>query len=265
MLETLVITFREGLEMFLVVAITMAYLAKTGRQNLMTPAWAGVFVAVLISATTGWHIKDLAQDPLMEGVLAISAGVLVASLTVMIMVSAKNIGKSITDNLERKAIKGGYAAAFGIFVFVTLMVAREGMEMALMLGAMTSYQSLYTTVAGALLGFSMVGLIGLLWMSQSKNINLKLFMQVTGLFLVLFAVHLFILGVHELSEGSALPFIGADGNFAVHMATEVFDPNNPNIYAQIMSYSMLAVPCGWLGLSFIRDKIFSRPAMTAAE
>ena len=263
MLETLVITFREGLEAFLVVAITMAYLAKTGRQNLMAPAWAGVFAAVLISATTGWHIKDMAQDPIMEGYLAIGAGVLVASLTVMIMMSAKNVGKNITDNLERKAIKGGFAAAFGIFVFVTLMIAREGMEMALMLGAMTSYKSLFATVMGAAFGFALVALIALLWMSQSKNINLKLFMQVTGLFLVLFAVHLFVLGVHELSEGSAIPFIGADANFAVHTATEIFDPNFPNVYAQIINLSMLVVPCGWLLLSFIRDKFLTRQAVAA--
>ena len=89
MLETLLITFREGLEAFLIVAIMIAYLVQTKRKNLVMPVFAGVGVAVLISLTTGWHIAELAQDPVMEGALAIAAGVLVASMTYVMMKSSK--------------------------------------------------------------------------------------------------------------------------------------------------------------------------------
>lgn len=81
MLETAIITFREGLEMFLIVAITLAYLAKTNRPHLKKPVYWGIAVALFVSVTTGWHIAELAEDPMTEGVLAITAGVLVATMT----------------------------------------------------------------------------------------------------------------------------------------------------------------------------------------
>lgn len=46
MLETTLITFREGLEAFLIVAIMLAYLTKTGKAHLTEPVYWGVGVAI---------------------------------------------------------------------------------------------------------------------------------------------------------------------------------------------------------------------------
>lgn len=253
MIEALVITFREGLEAFLIVAITLAYLNKTGRRHLDKAVFAGIGAAILISATTGWHVKDLAQDPVMEGALALVSGALVASLTVMMMRAAKSMGRTMTDKLEAHAARDGFMALAGVFLFTILMIAREGMELALMLGTMTTYMSLGTLLTGTILGFGVVGLIGFLWVSQSQKINLKLFMQVTGIFLILFAVHLFIFGIHEIAEINALPFLSEDMNYTIHIATEPF--GHDSMIAHFVTYSLLLVPCGWLLLAYARDKL----------
>ena len=99
MLETLLITFREGLEAFLIVAITLAYLTKTGRDHLKMPVYIGIIVALVISATTGWHIAEMADTPFIEGWLAIVAGILVASLTYYMMTSAHKIKSHIGDTI----------------------------------------------------------------------------------------------------------------------------------------------------------------------
>ena len=131
MLETLMITFREGLEAFLIVAITLAYLTKTGRADLKKPVYAGIAVALLVSATTGWHIAEIADTPLMEGWLAIVAGVLVASLTYYMMTSAHKIKDHIGNAVDKHASKAGKGAMLGMFIFTVVMIAREGMELSL--------------------------------------------------------------------------------------------------------------------------------------
>lgn len=258
MLETALITFREGLEAFLIVAITLAYLTKTGRLNLIKPVYFGMAVALFISATTGYHIKEMAADPVTEGSLALIAGVLVASLTVYVMKTAKTIRQEIHNRLEKQASQDGVGAEIGIFFFTVLMVAREGMETALMLGSMSERTGGAATLTGIAIGLGFVGVIGYLWIKQSHKINLKLFLQVTGIFLVMFSVHLFMYGLHELSEMGALP-VSDDMNIAFHTYTERFEPGEP--IGNLITYSLLAVPLGWLAVSFFKKK----PVPVAAE
>lgn len=258
MLETAIITFREGLEMFLIIAIMLAYLGKTGRRHLFAPVFWGAAVAILISATTGWHIADLAQDPLMEGALAIGAGVMVASLTYMMMRSAKNIRAHIAGKIDAQAEKSGVSAVVGIFAFTVMMIVREGMETAMMLGSMATSMSPAQMGLGALIGFASVGMIGYLWVKQSASINLRVFMQVTGMFLMLFCVHLFMHGFHELTEVSAVPFID---NFYWHMATEPLEPGEP--IGDLITLSLLVIPAGWIFVNYLRHRLRTADGVAA--
>ncbi len=249
MLETIIITFREGLEMFLIIAIMLAYLTKTGRTHLREPVYWGAGVAAVISLTTGWHIAELAEDPMMEGGLAILAGVLVATMTYTVMKASGTIRQTINDKIEHNASKAGWSAALGIFAFTVTMIAREGMETAMMLGAMTGSYNQGDVIVGALLGFAGVGVIGYFWVTKSARINLKAFMQVTGIFLMLFCVHLFIYGFHELTEIGAVPFID---NFKWHTLSEPLEPGEP--IGNLITFGLLAVPCMWLAYSYAWDK-----------
>ena len=53
MVQAFVITLREGLEAFLIVAISLAYLRKTGRTNLTAAVHWGIAIAIAISVGSG--------------------------------------------------------------------------------------------------------------------------------------------------------------------------------------------------------------------
>ena len=71
MLPTLLITLREGIEAFLIIAITLAWLRKTGRGALVGAVYAGVGVALVASWFASAAFAQADNKPLWEGVLAL--------------------------------------------------------------------------------------------------------------------------------------------------------------------------------------------------
>ena len=263
MLETMLITFREGLEAFLIVAITLAYLTKTGRLDLKKPVYVGIFVAFILSAAIGVSLFVAGMDytPLMEGIVAIVAGILVASLTYYMMTTAHKIKEHIGNTLEKHAAKAGWGAILGIFFFTVIMITREGLETALMMSAIATKTDASSMMIGAVLGTGLTAIIAYLWASQSSKINLKLFMQVTGVFLLLFAVHLFLYGIYELTEVEGSIFY----NDALHQAMKPW-VSSKTLFGQLTIYGLLVVPCAWLMIGYVKDKFFSNQnTFTAAE
>ena len=53
MLQAFVITLREGLEAFLIIAISLAYLKKTGRRSLIPAVHWGIAGSVALSILAG--------------------------------------------------------------------------------------------------------------------------------------------------------------------------------------------------------------------
>src|SRR5215813_7891542 len=75
--QMLVVTLREGIEMFLIVAIAAAYLRKTGRTLLLPAVWWGAGVAAVASLVLGVWLAEVAVLPFRQGVLALVAAALV--------------------------------------------------------------------------------------------------------------------------------------------------------------------------------------------
>ena len=81
MLQAFIIVLREGFEAFLIVAITIAYLRRSGRPALVAAVHAGIAAAMLASAALGWILHRQALDlPALIGLGLIIAGVLVVNL-----------------------------------------------------------------------------------------------------------------------------------------------------------------------------------------
>lgn len=251
MIESFMVLFREGTEAFLIVAIMLAYVTKAGRNNLVRPIQAGIVVALIISATTGWHVAELAQDPVWEGTLAMLAGALVASFTVYVMRTAKNIRENITRRIDQSAAQDSALAEFGVFAFTVLMVAREGMESALMLGTLSARADSTAMLSGAGTALLMIAVFAVFWVKHSHRINLKIFMQVTGTFLIVFSLHLFAYGLHELSEMAAIPFIGEHWNTEFHVWSE---PIESPLFMNIFTLALIAVPFAGICFSWLRNK-----------
>jgi high-affinity iron transporter len=239
MLQAFVITFREGLEAFLIIAISLAFLRKSGSRHLVPAVQWGIAVSVVLSVFAGWLFSRASNQALWEGLLALVAAVSVASLTVHMWRTARRIKGEIEGHLNQSARLAGSKAWLGVFLFTLLMISREGMETALLMGTLIFQVRALDIVLGAAAGTLLAAAVSWLWSRYGHRVNLGLFFQVTAIFLLIFVVQLLIYGFHELTEANLFP-----GSERLHWATEPYGPDG--IYGQYLTYMLIAVPLGWL-------------------
>jgi high-affinity iron transporter len=244
MLQSFVITLREGLEAFLIVAISLAYLKKTGRRTLIPAVHWGIGTSVLLSIAAGVLLAQAANQSLWEGILALTAAVLVASLTVHMWRAGKRMKKDIEGHLETSSTKAGHAAFVGVFVFTLLMMTREGMETALLMNALLFQVRSMQIISGAIGGTAIAAAVAWMWSRYGHRVNLSRFFQVTAVFLLVFVVQLMIYGFHELTEANIFRY-----SQPLHDATEPYGPDG--IYGQYLTYLLVLLPLGWLAVSSV--------------
>ena len=237
--QAFVITLREGLEAFLIVAISLAYLRKRGRQELTTAVHWGIAAAIAVSVLGGYLLYHAANQERLEGPLALVAAISVTTLTVHMWRAARRMKGEIEGHLRTSAERAGLGALTGVFLFTLLMVGREGMETALLL--MQLRDTLFL-VFGATTGVLAAAGMAWLWSRYGHRVNLGLFFQVTAIFLLVFVVQLFIQGIHETSEQG---FLGAYSG-AIHEATESWGPDSA--FGHALTYMLVLLPAGWLVL-----------------
>lgn len=254
MMQAFIIVLREGFEAFLIVAITLAYLRKTSKHSLVPAVYWGIGTSVLASAGLGYWLYQGANGPLMEGSFALAAAVLVAWLVIHMWRTAPKL-KQIMENKLTQATEGKTTkmAFLGVFVFTTLMIAREGMETALLLLQIHEAR----IITGALLGAAGAAVFSFVWVRYSYLINLKLFFQGTAIFLLLFAFQVLMYAFHEFTEAGIFP-----NSDYWHALTEPF--SHDGIYGKIFSTGMVVFFAGWLVLAWIMDKFF-KPKAAAAK
>jgi len=198
MLQAFIITLREGVEAALIVGITLAYLAKIGRNDLrksvfaaLGTAFAGSIALAVVLSRLKWN-----QD-IFEGWVMLVAAVFVVTMIVFMM----KTGRRLKGQIEGKV--GLFAredAWIGLFLFVFLMVLREGVETVLILSAVTLNSSELLSFIGTILGVVVAIFFGVMFVKGSVKINLQKFFRVTTAILFLVAAQLVIAGLHELSE-----------------------------------------------------------------
>lgn len=236
MLQAYVITLREGLEAFLIVAISLAYLRRSGRGALATAVYAGIGVAILLSGLAGYVLLSASNQEWIEGPLAIVAAISVSYLVVHMWRAGKHMKGDIEGRLGGSALKAGGGAFLGVFLFTVLMITREGMETALLLLQLKDTLNL---AAGALLGVASAAALAALWSRYGRKVNLGLFFQVTAIFLFVFVIQLLVSGIHEMSEQNYLPF-----SAPIHEATEPWGPDGP--FGHMLTYMLVLLPAAWL-------------------
>ena len=264
--QMLVVTLREGIEAFLIVAIAAAYLRKTGRAALLPAVWSGATVAVVLSLVLGLALAQYAVLPIWEAILALVAAVLVISMVGYMLRAAKRMRTDIGRHLETAAQRPGRLAWLGVFLFTVLMITREGMEMAFITGALAGQTDAATLITGAIAGAAAAALLAWAWTRWGHRVNLGLFFQVTSIFLLLFSVQLLVYSFHEATEANVLPI----DNAYWHIATEPYGPEGE--YGAWFTYALVLVPAAWLALSWFRARArstspepFSRQRAAAPE
>jgi high-affinity iron transporter len=252
----LVVTLREGIEAFLIVAIAAAYLRKTGRTALLSAVWSGAAVAVALSLILGLSLAQYAVLPIWEAILAFVAATLVVSMVIYMLRAAKRMRNDIDRQLEAAARQPGRLAWLGVFAFTVLMITREGMEMAFITGALAGQTGATALIAGAITGAAGAAVLAWAWTRWGHRVNLALFFQVTSIFLLLFAAQLLVYSFHEFTEANVLPI----DNAYWHVATEPYGPEGE--VGAWLTYALVLIPAAWLAVAWLRGHV--RPAAAAA-
>ncbi|MGH9495501.1 MAG: Fe-S-containing protein [Candidatus Sulfotelmatobacter sp.] len=203
MLQAFIITLREGVEAALIVGITLAYLSKIERPDLRKTVFAALGAAFLGSIGVAIVISRAhLNEDLFEGWVMLLAAFFVVSMVAFMM----SAGKKLKGEIESKVgVLAGKNAAFGLFIFIFLMVLREGAETVLILSAVSLNSTELMSFLGTLLGVGAAIAFGVMFVKGSVRINLQKFFKVTTAILFLVAAQLLISGLHELSETGFLP------------------------------------------------------------
>jgi len=203
MLSTFVIALREGVEAALVIAIAVAYLRKIGRDDLLPAVYKAFGAAVFASFLVAWALSrvDMTTERY-EGPMLLASAVFVLSMVLWMNHHAKGLKGEIETRLQQGTTS--HASQWGIFLFVFLMIFREGVELILMLAALglnTSgvMQSLVTA-----LGLGLAILFGVSFVRGTLRINLPSFFRMTTVILMVVTLQLAITGLHELSENQII-------------------------------------------------------------
>lgn len=253
MFQSFVITVREGVEAFLIVAISVAFLRKSGRERFLPAVYWGIAVSIFLSAGAGILLRRGVNQSLWEGVLAAVAAVLVGTLIIYMWRTARTMKQDIESRLVSASLHQNTTAAFGgVFLFTVLMITREGMETALLLISVSFQIATLPFVIGALLGLVVAAGMAILWARYGHRINLVLFFQTTALFLLVFVAQLFIYSFHEFSEAGIFP-----NSQTLHDATEAYGPDGR--YGRLLSYGLVVLPLVWLLFSSLISRM--KPAV----
>lgn len=192
-LPSLLMGFREGLEVFLLIAIILQYLTKTDQHGLKKKVALGAIAGLIVSLLLGMLLNELSES--MGGVTALtkvweSAASFVAlglvTLFIIWMIRhggdmAKQVQGDIADNLS----------PIGLFFISFVVIAREGTEVAIF-----SFAGKYPADYVALGVVSALILAVLLFRSLVR-INLSLLFKITLGYLILQAGYLLGYAVHE--------------------------------------------------------------------
>ncbi|MFN8639204.1 MAG: FTR1 family protein [Dehalococcoidia bacterium] len=183
MLFSFLVTFREGVEIALILAIVVGYLVRSGNgrhvRSVALGALGAAALAIAFAALLQLTRTRLEGRPeeIFEGVTMLTA---VGVLTWMVLWMRR-----------QAASLGGGAAAWtslasgSVFALVLLAfsaVIREGIETALFLfaGATSAQASAPTFLVGGLLGFAAAAGVGMVVYRGSHRLPLGTFFRVTG-------------------------------------------------------------------------------------
>jgi high-affinity iron transporter len=203
MLQAFIITLREGVEASLIVGIVFAYLGKIGRSDLKkTVFWAlGTAIAASVLGAVILARMQYNSDIFEGWVMLVAAAFVVTMIWFM-----RKTARSMKGEIEAKLAKAtADTSRTGLFLFVFLMVLREGVETVLILSAVSLNSTELLSFTGTILGIAVSVAFGVMFIRGSVKINLQRFFRVTSVILYFVTFQLVLSGLHELSENGVLP------------------------------------------------------------
>ncbi len=208
MAQSLLITLREGLEAALIIGIVLAYLARIGRKDRFSAVWWGVAAAVALSLaggavlfTVGRELEGTAEQ-VFEGSAMFLATIVLGWMVVWMKRQAGDLKTGLQQQVRSAVATGSGTALVTLALFT---VGREGLETSLFLFAAFKTSTALQTVAGGVAGLAIAVALGWSIYRGSRSLNLRMFFDVTGVLVILFAAGLLARGIHEFQEAALIP------------------------------------------------------------
>ncbi len=201
------ITLREGLEAALIIAIVLAYLRSLGRTDQFKFIFLGTAIAIVISILIASVIffsigalEGTAKN-IIEGTVSLSAAIILTWMIFWMRGQSKTLGLDLKNKANR-AIKTGSIVAMMSVVFFGVL--REGVETGLFLIAVFLNNINIFSIIGSVVGLLGASIIGYLVYKGSRTLNLRLFFQITGGFIILVAAGMLSTSINEFQEAGIL-------------------------------------------------------------
>lgn len=190
----LLITFREGLEAFLVVGIVLSYLSRAGLKRYNRWVYLGVALGLLSAFGLGFLFQlyysgfesKMGELYLKMGIM----GFAVVVLTYMMVWMARN-SRNIKGDVER-AVESVITTGnvLGIAFLAYLAILREGFETVLFLGAIFGDEMAAPVFYGGALGLSLSLVVTIAFFKGMRTVPLRMFFKFTGVLILLIAAGL---------------------------------------------------------------------------
>ncbi len=194
-LPTFIVTLREGFEAALVVGIVMACLKKAGQIQLYRWVYLGILGGIIASIAVGFLLTGLVSGvetaggiyasvvkQLLEGIFGLVAIAMLSWMLLWMTKQAKSL-KGEVEGAISSALRDD-SAGKATFLLIFIAVVREGFETVLFI--LAKFQQNWTLPAvGAVAGLSLASIMGVALFSLGVRINIRLFFQVMGIFLLL--------------------------------------------------------------------------------
>lgn len=195
------ITLREGLEIALVLAILLSYLVKSNRASETMHVWKGAAIAAAVCVVGGVAFDAFVgefegkAEQFIEGTIAIAAASVLTWMIFWMRKHSRDMGADLRAQIDNAT------TARALMVIAFFAVLREGLETVLFLiSAETQSASGTSVVIGGLIGLAVAAVLGRLFYMGGNRLNLRVFFNVTGILLILFAAGLFGKFFHEYRE-----------------------------------------------------------------
>ena len=192
-LPSFIMGFREGLEAFLLIAITLKYVIKIDQGHLKSKVFQGVSAGLIISIVLGLILNQFSEylggisslTKLWESLASMVALILVSVFIVWMIRHGSNMSKFVQDELSKNI------SSNALFWIALIIIAREGTEVAIFsFAGQFSYGIVILGILSALV-------LSILIFYSLVKVNLSVLFKITLAYLILQAGFLIGYSLHE--------------------------------------------------------------------
>lgn len=201
MLATFLITFREGLEAFLLVGILLAYLTRMNARKkaiwIYLGAVGGVIASVLAAFVLQVVISQFDNEHyrlILTIAVMLTAVCILSYMALWMQKQAQAHTKAVQEQLAQHVSAG---RTFGIAMLAFVSVLREGIETVLFLSAI-SYGGSDVSMTWGLAGLVLSAVLVWILLRTTRQVPMRQFFRGTSLLLIIIAAGLLSSVVNQL-------------------------------------------------------------------